>query len=222
MAKRDFSIVCGLALGSALASAAFGQQPPVQQPVREQLPPRPLDQAVEDLNPLSASFRETQVDLRQPLGFQNVYRVPGNDDLLMRSSGALNAVFPQSMYSTRGQGIVPLIPAGTVFFIGLPPGLAQPSQEMSFGGVPPVDARTESYVDLYAPPHLSARPAPGPIDESPVPVPPLQPRARTPQFTANVGQTIANDQSFRTKRIGELLHRAASEQSTADVDQGSR
>ncbi len=81
---------------------------------------RPLDQTVEDTSPLSRSLRQIERGLREPSAFDQVYRVPNRDDLLMRIEGGIYAVFPQSMYTHGKNGTVPLIPAGTVFYIGYP------------------------------------------------------------------------------------------------------
>ncbi|MDY7110162.1 MAG: hypothetical protein SYC29_16145, partial [Planctomycetota bacterium] len=60
-----------------------------------------------------------QVDFRGPAGFEDIYRVPGyEDDLYMRVDGAIYAVFPQSVYANSQSGPVPLIPHGTIFYIG--------------------------------------------------------------------------------------------------------
>lgn len=94
------------------AAAAFGQQP---------APPlQVVDQGVEDATPLSASLRDPRADLREPTDFERLYRVPGRPDLLMRRSGAMSAVFPDSDYAVTRFGLVPLVPAGTVWMIGDP------------------------------------------------------------------------------------------------------
>ena len=89
-----------------LAAAAAAQQVPV--------PGGPA---------LGTSFRVQQVDL-SPSAFRNVYKVPGRDDLLMRTDGALYAVFDQSVYvrdpKAKGNVLKPIIPAATVFYIGKP------------------------------------------------------------------------------------------------------
>ncbi|HWB19065.1 MAG TPA: hypothetical protein VG711_02105, partial [Phycisphaerales bacterium] len=78
-----------------------------------------VDQGFGDEGPLRTSLRDFSVDLRLPTGFQKVYQVPGREDELMRVSGGLIAVFPRSVYATgRGGGQLPLIPPGTVYYIG--------------------------------------------------------------------------------------------------------
>lgn len=81
-----------------------------------------VDPALSDVSPLGDSLREVnmQADLRAPTGFQHVYRVPGRDDLLMRASGGVYAIFPQSTYLQTGQGMAATVPPGTVYSIGMP------------------------------------------------------------------------------------------------------
>lgn len=80
---------------------------------------QPLDAAIEDVGPLSFSLRRVEGGLQQPSGFDQVYRLP-NSDRLARTNGALHAVFPRSLYASTQEGEVPLIPAGTTFYIGEP------------------------------------------------------------------------------------------------------
>jgi hypothetical protein len=81
-----------------------------------------VDPARQDVGPLSDSLRDVniQTDLRSPAGFQNVYRVPGRDDMLMRASGGIYAVFPQSVYVATDQGVMVEVPPGTIYTIGAP------------------------------------------------------------------------------------------------------
>ena len=86
------AFACGLALLFAPAAAA--------QDVRRISAsdnPTVIDQKVGDRNSLSTSSRVMQVDL-SPHGFERLYAVPGRDDLMMRTNGALYAVFSQSAY----------------------------------------------------------------------------------------------------------------------------
>lgn len=76
-----------------------------------------LDAGREDTGPIATSSRLLPADLRAPTGFEHVYR--GADDSLMRISGGLVATFPRSQYAGSQSGPIPLIPAGTVFRIGL-------------------------------------------------------------------------------------------------------
>lgn len=80
----------------------------------------PADQRVEDHNPLARSLRVVEDGLAAPAGFRQLYRLRGIENRFVRGQGALFAVFPESVYAPTRQGEVALVPAGTVFYIGLP------------------------------------------------------------------------------------------------------
>jgi hypothetical protein len=120
-----------------------------------------LEQTVGDVDPLGISLRQLSTDLRQPTGFRDVFRINGSamqarrygfsatgggTDLLARMDGAVTAVFPQSVYvATRG-GAMPLVPPGTIFFIGaLPVDPFADDQEL-----PPSRDRIDSRIDTRA------------------------------------------------------------------------
>lgn len=87
------------------------------------LPPsvlQPLDEGVADLSENGVSLRHMQADLRSEFDFDHVYSSPTHPDMLMRRSGAITALFPQSHYVRTKTGEIAAIPAGTVFFIGDP------------------------------------------------------------------------------------------------------
>ena len=126
-ARRDAAhlSVAGLAVAMAAASAALPSDVHAQSPARDpnafDQSPRVVDQ-VGDRHSLSHSLRVMPVDL-SPHGFERVYAVPGRDDLLMRTNGALYAVFDQSTYARDPQkrgALRAVIPAATVFYIGRP------------------------------------------------------------------------------------------------------
>jgi hypothetical protein len=93
----------------------------------------PVEQTVGDVGPLSTSLRIAPADMRVPMDFDRVYRVPwsiarpggsggAGGERLARVSGGITAVFPVSEYGVTSKGrVVPLVPAGTVFHIGTPP-----------------------------------------------------------------------------------------------------
>lgn len=87
-------------------------------PLRDNL--EVVDPGTEDVGALGTSFRQPSYDIRLPTGFQRVYRVPGEEDKLMRGNGALFAVFPESVYRRTARGIKPVAPPGTVYHIGMP------------------------------------------------------------------------------------------------------
>lgn len=111
--------VIAVVAAASLAPAARAQDR------RESSPnavPELVDQRVADRNSLGHSLRVMQVDL-SPHGFERVYKVPGRDDLLMRTNGALYAVYSQSAYAADTQrkgAIKAIVPAATIFYIGRP------------------------------------------------------------------------------------------------------
>jgi hypothetical protein len=136
-ADRPLRIAIAAALAAAAAAHAQDPRPGVtvpanMQPKRVEGPAATsaesardqrtvVDPTVGDRHSLSESLRVMPVDL-SPHGFDRVYAVPGRDDLLMRTNGALYAVFSQSIYGRdpkKGTTRV-LIPASTVFYIGKP------------------------------------------------------------------------------------------------------
>ena len=115
------------ALAACTAGAASAQAP-VQVPPATAgngpgaVPLQQIDQTSADRHSLSQSLRVMPVDL-SPHNFERVYQVPGRDDLMMRTNGALYAVFEQSSYARdpqrKGQ-LKAVVPAATVFYIGRP------------------------------------------------------------------------------------------------------
>lgn len=171
---------------------------------------------VGDLGPLSRSLRSLGADLRQPTNFDRVYRVPGQDDRFMRINGGLYAVYERSLYASTKNGPVPLIPGGTVFYIGRPSFLrdvAQPTSEQKFGlldkrshsnrldtrilGVTPeVSVRATTSVPLL---HRSSGRGVG--DET---------------RDQEVAATINNDPDYRAARIRQLMNKAVKRMTALD------
>lgn len=81
---------------------------------------RIVDQAYEDVDPLAESFREFQKDLRQDVGFTRLYENPLYPGWFYRRDGAVTAFMPQGDYIATRNGLLPLIPPGTIFFVGEP------------------------------------------------------------------------------------------------------
>ena len=118
-------------------------------PLRPEL--RSLEQGTEDRGGFDASFRMQPLDLRVPTGFTEVYMVPGDEDeRMMRGSGALFAVFPQSAYRRTIRGTVPIAPADTVFHIGMPGGFTFPGGSLHHRPSE-IDPRVARRVDGRAP-----------------------------------------------------------------------
>ncbi|MCC6661674.1 MAG: hypothetical protein IT437_12400 [Phycisphaerales bacterium] len=178
-----------LGVSAAFTAASFGQQRHLER----------VTPGIDDIGPSSVDPRVVPPDLRQPLGFEGVYRLGerspwGGVDVrpLVRVSGATIAVFPRSSYVRTREGPRPLIPAGAVFYLGhIPDDL-----DGSRGRVPPsllanpLDSVFLRPLDLSI--HDGARPgAPAPADAS-VPT----------------GSLMSSDR-YRRARIAELLGAAA-------------
>jgi len=109
-----------------MGSVAMAQSQPPIQPSQDPSMPRlqpplqPVEQGVGDVSPLGDSLRQLTPSLSPNRGFQEVYRDPRRVDLLMRASGALYAVFQESVYRPTKDGTMPDVPAGTVFWFGRP------------------------------------------------------------------------------------------------------
>lgn len=98
------------------AHAAHAQQPVSR--AGEQF--ERVDEGVADLSPLSVSLRIRETGLHAATNFNQLFRVPGREDLLMRVDGGLYAVFDQSFYVQFPGGAFPVVPNNTVFHIGRP------------------------------------------------------------------------------------------------------
>lgn len=77
-----------------------------------------------DLSPLMNDNEFRPVDLRVPMGFERLYEIVDSGGLFARRSGAVTAVFDRSIY---GWNSMPLVPPGTIYYVGsLPVDLARP------------------------------------------------------------------------------------------------
>lgn len=94
---------------------------------------RPVDQAVADRGPLDGGLRTVEFGLQMPSGYRQVFSRPGGG--FMRADGGLVATFPQSIYVSTRQGMLPDVPASTVFVIGGVPMGAEPGH----GRILPLD-----------------------------------------------------------------------------------
>ena len=152
-----------------------------------------IEQGVADVDLLRRSLRVSPwAEMRRPEDFEAVYRLSGTDALtsgdgmFYRFDGALTAAFPRSVYNqSPGGGLVPVIPAGTIFYIGLPPALTAP--------VPGPREPAYNRLDLSIPSALDPRP----------PAPAL-PRPDSP-----VQRSIWTSEAYRQARLHALINRAA-------------
>lgn len=78
----------------------------------------PVDGGVVDRGALSSSLQVQQTGYRQDNSFEKLYRIAGSEDVYVRTSGGLHAVFRSSEYMQTKDGEIPLVPAGTVYCIG--------------------------------------------------------------------------------------------------------
>jgi hypothetical protein len=195
-----------------------------------------VDPNREDIGPLSESLRrmDFQADFRTPMGFQNVYRVPGRDDLLMRASGAVYAVFPQSVYVATGDGLAATVPPGTVFSIGQPgPWLmplegSQPAGFLPQDGRPAAPAKEAVGADAAVVTAVQGRVIPrrstfvvgdawdrdgapqyGREEEADVAATRREIVRAMPPDPSTFLKTIVTDEAYRCARLAELLQRAA-------------
>ena len=105
----------------------------------------PVDAGIEDRGALSQSFRVNQIDMRQDNDFEKLYKIAGSDEVYVRKSGGLSAVFSTSAYVHTSSGDVPIVPAGTVYYIGeIPPELIKQLGELQEpAGSPPTLVKVE-------------------------------------------------------------------------------
>lgn len=121
MPSRFAQSVTPLALLAVLAGTATAQPAQPSTPKVQK-----VDQGVADAGPLNRSLLQVPVDTRVDDSFRGVYEVRASKHgpvQYMRTAGGLHAVFPQSEYVNVSDGILPVTPAGVVFWIGEPPDL---------------------------------------------------------------------------------------------------
>lgn len=132
------------AVSALLAGGVFAQsiKPPATTPRISKpgtpSPPQPLDEGVADRGPLSASLLVQEVELCVASDFDEVYAVPGDASSMMRVNGALAAIFDESEYVRTRRGEKPVVPAGTVWTIGVP---AEPTSPGCTDHAPPAPGR---------------------------------------------------------------------------------
>ena len=184
-----------LVLATCVAGPAFAQAPatsPAAAPASGTSaapagsaggPLQQIDQASADRHSLSQSLRVMPVDL-SPHNFERVYQVPGRDDLMMRTNGALYAVFEQSAY-TRDQkkkgALKAVVPAATVFYIGRP----------DFSVIRSAGIRDLSFVQNDAPPPPVAKPLQSMSGVSRFPSDPVDGRAPDVRVDARTDGRVA-------------------------------
>jgi len=151
-----------------------------------------VDQSIADLTPLSASLREVAPGLQDTNDFT---RLTTDGDQLLRRQGALVAVFPQSVYAPTQQGaLIPLIPPGTVYYVGDP---------FTLPAAPATGGRMDTRVDTRVDDRHAATPSHSRSSVPPLPVtvpPPDAPYDR-----------IVADPAYRAERLRALMAYAAAQ-----------
>ncbi len=103
-----------------------------------------VDQSIADLGPLTGSLRQMSQGMEFPTGFRKVYQVPDSIDpasnpnlglppaerRFMRGDGGLAAMFDRSVYIPTEDGLLPDIPASTIWVIGGIPLATEPGHGM--------------------------------------------------------------------------------------------
>ncbi|MFG0259487.1 MAG: hypothetical protein ACF8LK_03960 [Phycisphaerales bacterium JB041] len=194
------AMALGLLLGAGLAAHASAQSDDSR--FREVSP------GGVDLSPLMADNEFRPVDLRVPMGFERLYEIVDSGGLFARRNGAVTAVFDRSIY---GWNSMPLVPPGTVYYVGsLPVDLARPGV---FASALPFADQTPAPSMHRVPSELAVRPvrsraedlsAGGRVDlrvgreAAPKNPPPREPAT-----------SMWTDEDHRRRRVGELIRGAA-------------
>ncbi len=217
-----------IVLGAMLTPGAFAQSQQLYGLPIHKL--TPVDERVGDVGgSLSTSLRQIDPGLAVPSGFEQVYRVPGHNDLLMRIEGGVMAVFPESVYSASANGSVPVVPPNTTFYIGLPQmeallQYADAANSRPSTGDPRLDLKIAQTPRVYDVP--TARPPASKAGSQTVSVVEPGPRITyqrpgdggKPRRVANTVElddapAIVVDDEYRAQRMRELIQRAAAARS---------
>jgi hypothetical protein len=194
----------------------------VAKPITKSVQPtlRPVDPGVADVDPLGTTGRVLPTDLRQPANFDRVYEVElDGKRFFVRAHGGVYAVFPRSDYvQTRG-GVVPIVPAGTVYHLGSLPKTEFDPAHQDEATLNPANAkparparRDDSAPSNAAPMPESAAARPAPAARSKPALrqntdPPLS-DAAPPVAKGPEGSSIWSSDMLRVSRTGELLDKA--------------
>jgi hypothetical protein len=218
-----------------LASGALGQQLNTQvgpaslpQPAREAGGLTRVEPVVSDTDPLRTSLRTYPTDLRQPMGFKEIFRINGSaaqaqrlgfssatgQDLLARRDGAVTAVFPQSVYREAKNGAVPLIPPGTIFFIGDLPVDPFEGQGDRPDDPSKVHSRVDTRLETAPPGSRLATPDPTPLETTD--------GADRAKDVPAPAASIMTDESLRGSSVRMLLQKAAESAEGKREDGGAR
>lgn len=215
-------------LGFTVSTAAAATPPsrPSEKPTL-----KPVDPGVGDVGPLSGPGRTLPTDLRQPANFDRVYEVElDGKRFFVRAHGGVFAVFPRSDYVQSRNGVVPIVPAGTVFHLGslpqnkpdaksdssnatqpLQPASAKPARPLRLDQAAPGNAapNAESAQTTPAP---AARPQPSRRQNTEPPLSDAPPPVYVPVPTRD---SIWESELHRVARTSELLDQALARKADA-------
>ena len=118
------ALITAALVAAGEADAQSTPSTPGQQSTGNGIGIRSIDAGIEDVGPLGQSLQLQPIDMRESTNFSRVYGLNDGSGRFVRRDGAINAVFNRSDYTavrTRGGAVVvPLVPAGTIFYIGDP------------------------------------------------------------------------------------------------------
>lgn len=167
-----------------------------------------IQPGVADVEPNARSLLVQPVDLRSSVGFDILYQgtwsdpILGTRDVFARRQGALTAVFPRSSYVRTEAGIVPEIPAGTIFYIGDPPPTLESLRKRL-----DLDATTNGRRDLRL--------------ETSMPQEHRPPELTTETLDLTNDMSIWRDESYRQARVSRLIRAAAQAEKIQESDPDS-
>lgn len=223
--------LCALVLNTALGTLALaawpalGQSPtgtdPTPLPAGQLRGLTPVDAGRPDVSPFALSFRRLQIDLRRPLGFDQVYQIdpappligamgrPTGPPRYARQSGALTAVFPRSEYRPTEDGVKVVVPADARFHIGRvddvvtpagsAPAPAQPRTSPAWHGAnTAANTMADNRADRGAP-RNEIRTAAATSQTA---------AASTSSPTASPSEGMMSSEAYRIRRLRELLGEA--------------
>jgi hypothetical protein len=148
----------------------------------------PVEAGVEDRGSLSESLRTATLDTRQDQSFERLYKIEGSDGVYVRKAGGLYAVFKNSTYIDTQQGSIAIVPAGTVYSIGLVNvALLQQLGTLSKPTIPNEMVRAEDL--LY----------------SPNSIPKKQYASASPALPRNGSVRFVSDENYRRNRLAMMV-----------------
>ena len=228
--KVPFAVIVAtivIARGSAESIAQTIELQPIAPPVpgTEHLLV-PVDQTVADLTAISTSLQKVEFGLGAPSAFSQLYRVGGESGMLLRADGGLYALFHESVYANYQGEAIPLVPAGTQFYIGraaLEAALQGPfpARDEPEGRIAPTRVQA-----MIAPPLIdttsraAARRTPSLENQELLQAAPAQPQYDEQRRSLNVpalpqaepesgAMSIVTDAIYRRARVHFLLQQAA-------------